>query len=154
KDTWKQTFAPGSKVLHTENPKLCGVVEPDGRIVVVDAELNKPVLKAKMKPDHLEKAERVLLLEDRASYYVAGVNPIDPPLQPFGGIQSNLFPNTGLRSITVNGKLYAFDRETGESRWWVDAGGQQILLEHLDELPVLILTARTTRRAPGNDRMQ
>ena len=100
----------------------------DGKVTVVDLKLHKTVMQASMKADHLAKAERLVLLKDRRDFFIGCINPIDPQLQPFGGIMSNLYPNTGLRSVPVNGMLYAFDRATGKSPWHVDAGNQQVLL--------------------------
>src|SRR5262249_2743208 len=114
KDVWSQTFASGSKILHSENEDVGGIVEPNGKVTVVDLKRHKTVMQASMKAEHIAKAERLVLLKDRRDFFVGCLNQMDPALAPFGGVMSNLFPNTGLRSTTVNGMLYAFDGETGK----------------------------------------
>src|SRR5205823_3241945 len=117
KDLWKQSFAPGSTRLRSEDEGLAGVVEPDGTVRVVNLDTAREVLKSKMDPKHLEKVQSVHLLADPWNIYVACNGPVDPNLMPWGGVQTNLLVGSGLRGLPVNGQVYAFGRATGKLRW-------------------------------------
>src|SRR5262249_28331169 len=45
KDVWQQSYPAGSIVLRSEDPNLTGVVEPDGKVTVMDLRTQKEVLK-------------------------------------------------------------------------------------------------------------
>src|SRR5205085_685114 len=77
KDLWKEKFAANSRVLQSEDPKLTGVVEPDGRVRVFDLRTRSEVLNAKMSdPHHLDKVTSVHLLADGRYFYVTCNEPV------------------------------------------------------------------------------
>ena len=47
-----------------------------------------------------------------------------------------------MRSVPVNGYFYALDRQTGNVRWNNEVLHQQVVLEHFQEMPVVMFTAR------------
>src|SRR5207253_3187630 len=65
------------------------------------------------------------------------------------------YPNVaGLRSVLVNGKVYAFDRQTGKYNWYVPEGDQMVvsqmlLLERFQDLPMMLFTAKFNRPVSG-----
>src|SRR5947209_4314294 len=65
KDLWKQTFDAKAQVLRPENEGIGGVVEPDGKVTLVDLKtLQTVTLKDGMKPEHLNKVVSLHLLKD------------------------------------------------------------------------------------------
>jgi outer membrane protein assembly factor BamB len=141
KDVWERAYPPKSFVLESASPELAGAVTPDGTVQVVGAGSGKELLKAQMKPEHLVKVDTVRLLADRDSVYLACVGPTSPDIAPFGGVRPNLMPGTGLRAVPVNGEVYAFARSTGKPRWWAEMPNQMLVLDHFEDLPVLLFTA-------------
>ncbi len=145
KDQWKKDFAPGSIPLNTDESDLTGMVEPDGKLHVYDlrsADGTELFKDAKIDPKHLDKVHKVELFTDAHDVYVACNADTDPNLMPWGGVQSNLMPQTGLRSLGINGELYSFKRDGGELNWHNPVPNQMLVLEHFKELPVMLFTAR------------
>jgi outer membrane protein assembly factor BamB/tetratricopeptide (TPR) repeat protein len=144
KDLWKQTFAPGSIVLQSEDPRLAGVAEPNGTVRVIDLNTQKEVFTAPLADaKHLAGAQSVALISDPDYFFVAVNGPPDPNLVPWaGGVQSNLMPNAGLRSVPVNGMVYCFERKTGKINWYNPVQNQHMVLSMFDELPAVIFTSR------------
>jgi hypothetical protein len=145
KNLWKQTFAPGSILLQSEDPRLAGVAEPDGSVRVVDVQTQKEVLSTKLADSaHLARAVSVALVSDPESLYLAINGPADPNLQPWGGVHPNLLANAGLRSVPINGMLYSFSRKTGKINWYNPVLNQQMVLSQFEDLPMVLFTARYT----------
>lgn len=142
KDDWSKEFAPNSTLLRSEVNNLAGVCEPSGKVTVFDLTTSKEVLTGQLKPEHLEKNQYVTLLQDRDLTYLAINGPLDAEVAPWGGVQSNLLQGTGLRSIPVNGFVYAFDRESQKLKWRAEAFNQMIVMEGLSDLPMLLFTSR------------
>ncbi len=149
KDVWSKEFPAGSKVLRSEEPHLAGAVDPKGKVTVLDLRTRQEVLAAQMQPEHVEKATAVHLLQDSANFYVAVNAPLDANQNPAGQAMSNLMPNTGMRSLPVNGALYAFDKVTAKTQWYAQAPQQMIVLEHFAELPMVLCTSRYQKWAGG-----
>ncbi len=154
KDLWTTTYAPNSKVLQSEDADFGGVVEPDGVVRVIDIRNGKESLKAKMDPKFLEKVTSVHLLTDGHYFFVACNGPTDPALNPWGGVQTNLMPGTGLRALPVNGEVYCFDAQTGKTKWHCPLLNEMIVLDHFADMPVLMATSRYNRwmNGPGGAR--
>ncbi|HEV3257311.1 MAG TPA: PQQ-binding-like beta-propeller repeat protein, partial [Gemmataceae bacterium] len=158
KDIWKREFAANTLVLRSEQPNLAGAVEPDGKATVVDLATGKEVLQATLDAKHLEKAQGVTLVQDRDHTYVAINGPSDPNANPWGGAHSGFLPQAGVRSVPVNGMLYAFHRDDPAPKkpHWIaqmpykilhdpkdpnsyqGPPGQMMLLEQINDLPVLM----------------
>jgi outer membrane protein assembly factor BamB len=145
KDAWKHEFAPKSITLQSEDPNFAGVVEPDGKLHVYDMRnLSGEELypKAQLAAKHLEKVQNVVLFTDDANLYLTCNGESDPNLIGWGGIVSNLMPNMGMRSLTVNGELYSFNRADGELNWHNPVPNQMLVMDQFKELPVMLFTAR------------
>ena len=63
-------------------------------------------------------------------------------------------PRSGLRSIPVHGYVYAFKRKTGGIQWFNKIENQQMIVSMLDELPVILFTARYNFQSPPPARFQ
>jgi outer membrane protein assembly factor BamB/tetratricopeptide (TPR) repeat protein len=152
KDVWTATYPASSIVLKSVDPNFGGVVEPDGTVHVTDIRSGKEAMKAKMDPRFLEKMDAVHLLADGQYFFVACQGPTDP--QNPWGIMPNLMPNTGMRALKVNGEVYCFDAQTGKTKWHNQLLNQMIVLEHFNEMPVLLATSRYGKFGQGRGQMQ
>jgi outer membrane protein assembly factor BamB len=142
KDLWKQDFPASSTVLHSEDRNLAGVIEPDGSLKVIDLKARKEILGSKVDPKHLKDAQAVHLLSDGKYLFVAINGPVDANTMPWGGVQPNLMPGVGMRSLPVNGEVYAFEIATGKTKWHNTVTNQMIVLEHFQDMPMVLFTAR------------
>jgi hypothetical protein len=141
-DRWKGTFAAGSLVLQPECDGLAGVVEPNGKVTIVDLNTLKVVCKdAQMKPEHLAKMHSITLLRDHKDVFIV-CNADPDPLVQTNTLQSNLMPGSGLRALPVNGYIYSFDTASGELNWYNNAENQMLVLDEFENVPVVMLTSR------------
>jgi outer membrane protein assembly factor BamB len=142
KDLWKQAFPANSIQLKSEEPNLAGMIEPDGKVTVVDLNKQKTVLEAKVDFKHFTGATSVHLLSDGRDYFVAVNGPINQAIMPFGGVQTNLMPGTGMRALPVNGYVYSFNGSNGKIQWYANVPNQMIVLDHFADMPMVLFTAR------------
>jgi outer membrane protein assembly factor BamB len=140
KDVWKREFAAGTLVLHSEDAGLGGVVEPDGKVTVIDLRTQKEVLRATLDPKPPAKSQGVSLLSDRANYYLAVNGPRDATV-PWPQ-QSNFQPGSGLRCLPVSGNIFAFARDTGQLAWRIEVPTEMLVLDQFQDLPILVFTSR------------
>lgn len=142
KDVWKGEFPAGSVMLKSEDPNLAGMLEPDGKVRVVNLQTHKEVLTTRVDPKFFTGAQQVWVLADSQDYYLAVNGPQNPQAMPFGPVQSNLMPGTGLRALPVNGIVYCFNGANGKLRWYSQVPSQMLVLEHFRELPIVLFTSR------------
>lgn len=161
KTVWTKKFDPRAVVLRTEDPGLTGVIETNGRTVVLDAEtgaelMDGNVVKGQIKQDDLKALTNPLLLADADRFYVALNQSVDGN-KVSGGVLSNNFSN-GLRCQVVNGWFAAFQRKDGSMKTgdrvkeWKKGDfawhsykpliNQMVILEQFESLPVLIFSSR------------
>ena len=145
KDIWSQEYAANARVMQSEDASFSGVVEPDGTVRILDIRNGKEAMKAKMDPKFLDKVNAVHLLYDGRYFFVACSTPTDPAMAPWGGVMSNLYPGTGLRALPINGELYAFDAQTGKTKWHNPLLNQMIVLDHFADMPIVLATSRYNR---------
>lgn len=142
KDVWQRSFAAGSRPVRSEDESFAAVLGPDGRVTVMDAVSGKELTVLPLDPAHVADSRDLRLLADALQFYVATDTP--PAADEYAGgiVQPNLLPGSGLRSLPVNGWLYAFRRDNGKVAWRTEVEPQHLLLTEFRALPVLILTAR------------
>src|SRR5262249_36965538 len=149
-------FATRSVVMRSEDPSLTGVVEPDGTVRVFEVASNKEILhtekgfdflnrKTGVDPGSLGNIQRIDLVADAKSLYLACSGPPDPAVM----VMSNLWPGLGLRALPINGRLYAYDRARGDFKYYVSAPNQMLMLDRFREMPMLLFTARYQGGVPG-----
>ncbi|MFO0879083.1 MAG: PQQ-binding-like beta-propeller repeat protein [Gemmataceae bacterium] len=150
-DVWKQTYPAGTLQLASEDPRLAGVAEPDGTIRVFDMMTRKEVLTTKLlDAKHLEKAQGVTLVSDPDYLFLAINGEADPNLAPGGGgLQPNVLNGSGLRSVPVNGMVYAYRRDTGKLQWFNPVENSQMIVSQFAELPAVLFTARYQQLGPN-----
>jgi len=158
-DVWKEQLPADSVVMRSEDPRLAGYVDPQGAVHVYDIDQRKEVLSTKLAdPRHLDKPQTIYLVSDPDYIYVAINGQQDPNIPAWAGmpqgIQSNVLNTSGLRSIPINGYLYSFKRKTGGIQWFNKIENQQMILSMIDELPMLLFTARYYHLSPPPARFQ
>jgi outer membrane protein assembly factor BamB/tetratricopeptide (TPR) repeat protein len=160
KDLWSKKFPAGAVMTKSVDDRLVGVIEATGEVHVFDLPTQQEVMTGKLDdPKHIEKAQAVYLLADSDSIYLAVNGPADPNVVPWSGVQSTLQPGTGLRAVPVNGALYSFNRATGKRSWIAcdherdhvgdHVRNQMLVLNHFDEMPIVLLTSRYTEWQGG-----
>jgi hypothetical protein len=147
KDVWKRTFAAGSQLLNSLNPDLAGVVEPDGTVTLLDVRSNRELVRGQVEAAALARLQQIYLFEDDAHFYLAFQQRNDPMRNP-NVILPIFSPSAGVRSIRVDGPLYAFERATGKLHWAADAARQMLVLEPGNDLPVMLLCSRFQKGQP------
>jgi outer membrane protein assembly factor BamB/tetratricopeptide (TPR) repeat protein len=151
-DAWKQTYPARSLVARSEESGFTGIVEPDGKVHVIDLKARKEVMTGQMAEPakDLLNVQVIHLLADRKFFYFACQAPMDGNNANRGGIgvMSNVTTNLGMRTLPVNGMIYAFHRssgpwgEKGAWEWYLEAKNQMLVLDQFRDLPVVFLTAR------------
>ena len=159
-DVWKQVYPSRSLVARSEDKSLTAVVEPDGKVHVLDLKARKEIMSGQMSEpaEHLRNVQTIHLLADAKNFYLACQAPMDANnnINRFGNgvgsVQSNVMTQLGMRTIPVNGRLYAFERDSGEVAWHALVRNQFLLLDQFEDLPIVLLTARQQNMqnvAPG-----
>jgi len=153
KDRWQRTFDAKAVVVRTEDPHLTGVIEPDGKLTVVDLRTLREVLRTsvihgRIKADDVKNLVEPLLLGGSDAFYLALNRPVDKQ-QVGGGVLANNFSN-GLRCKVVNGWLCAFDRK-GNFLWhsYTPITNQLVVLEQFEVLPVILFSVHYTEMVNG-----
>jgi hypothetical protein len=148
-DLWSEALPSGFVQAKTEDPNLVAVFnQTEGKLRVFDLQQKKEILAGNMLTEHLVGVRDLTVLRDANFVYVAINGPGDGTA--VGPVQSNLLSNTGLRSVPVNGELYAFDLKTGKTAWRNPALNQAISLEQFEDLPLILMTSRYNWRPKGS----
>jgi outer membrane protein assembly factor BamB len=143
KDVWSVTYEAGTQVLEPEARDFAGVVDSKGRIHIHDAATGREIASTEVRDAaDIEGAWVGHLVSDRDQVYVAFSRPIDRTQVAINGINTNVMPGTGLRTLPVNGSVYAFLQTTGKLHWKADVPNQMLVLEQFEDLPFLLFTSR------------
>jgi outer membrane protein assembly factor BamB len=143
KDLWRQETPAGTLLLDGDDPALVGWIEPGGKVRVLHLPEQKKVLEANVEAKALEKVLSARLVLERDNVYLLTSRP--PEAGRIIGVPGPAaFPQAGFRSAAVNGDVFAFERATGQLRWFVPIENQNLLLLRLDESPLLLFTTRYT----------
>lgn len=142
-DVWKQNYPARSIVANSEDAALTGIVEPDGKVHVIDLRERKEVFAGQMTDpaENLKGVQRFALLADRINYYFA-----PQAAEQNGPVQTsvnNVMTQLGMRTLHVNGMLYAFNREKKVESWYFPVADRYMILDQFQEVPLIFLTSRT-----------
>jgi outer membrane protein assembly factor BamB len=146
-DVWRKDYAAaGTLLLKTLDPETTGALTPDGKFELLETRTGKLLFHGAVDPDRVEAHMRngtgilavtnPLLLADADRFYLF-LNRASNG-QDFGGY-------TMIRSVSVNGVAYSFDKATGRRLWYRDGRlfeNQKVLLERFDELPCIVAAAQ------------
>jgi outer membrane protein assembly factor BamB len=141
KDVWRREFAPAALVTRTEDPQLTGVVE--GRnVTVLTSRTGEVLFKTQLQADHVDRLQEVTLLGDRERLYLALSRAPEP------GVTWNPNASFGLRSLKINGPVYALNRKGGAVEWVCDfVPHQWLMLEQVRDLPILLFASQYNKTA-------
>jgi outer membrane protein assembly factor BamB/tetratricopeptide (TPR) repeat protein len=161
KDIWSKPFPQGSHVLHAEDRNITGVLEPNGKLTVLDVETGKEIVSSnlvqgRITAEDVKGLKDPLLLQDGERFYIALNKPINSG-KVGGGLLHNNF-NNGTRCLNVNGWFVAVQRQDGQKKvgdrdlawkkgdlaWhsYMPVHNQMIVLDQFDQAPVVVFTAR------------
>jgi outer membrane protein assembly factor BamB len=144
-DVWSKTFPPQSLVLQSLPPSLAGVLDGTGQLQVFHAETGKDVLSAQLSVPPPGGTEGCLLQDDSQIYVT--LNSRDP------NVRRDVYPpGLSLRSVPVNGNVYAFDQQSGKKVWEQNVPHQVLLTDQFEDLPILLFGCYQTQwiPMPGN----
>jgi outer membrane protein assembly factor BamB len=141
-DLWKKNLPPNAVLLRSTEPELTSVIEPDGKMTVVNLNTQREIFQAYIRPGHLDKVTSGLLLRDRQYYYAL----LNRPAESNANMQGPWANVYSLQTELANGILYSFERATGKLAWYNSVPNQMILLEQFQELPMILFTARYNKR--------
>jgi outer membrane protein assembly factor BamB/tetratricopeptide (TPR) repeat protein len=143
KNAWEKNLPPGTFLANSEVPHLTATVEPDGKVTVYDLRARRALYSTTVEKEHLREVNEVRLIQDRMHHYLIlnrGITPRDQVAQ----FLPNLAP--GMRSVPVNGHIYAFGRGSGSLHWYCwDMQTQQLVLDRFEESPLLLFTSQIQR---------
>jgi len=142
KDLWSQRLPPRAIVVHSEIPELVGWLEARGELTLFDIKARKVVLQTKLESAHVEGVDQVNLFGDSVNYYIALHVPSDNK-EVWGEPNSNV--QGSMRTLPVNGHLYALNRKTGKWAWFHAVEHQHIVLEQQEDLPFLLCTCQASK---------
>lgn len=144
RDIWRQSFSAGALVIQCDDASVTGLIEKDHTVTLLDTRSGEVLFRSLIRAEHAEKLQSVGLLSDRDRFYLTLVREKDPSID----WQPNL--SHGLRSMRVNGPVYALNRATGKLEWVCDfVPHHNVLLEQSQDLPLLLFTANYMKLAPN-----
>ncbi len=156
KDIWRKEYEPKAVPLNAVNCDYTGCIRPNGEAEVLDPRTGATLAVLKIDERNLETdlkpSQEALLLADTDRFYLFLERQAGLP-STNGTLRQPLYGNT-LRTLKVNGPLYAFDRTTGKRLWYYGNGlleNQMVILEQFAELPVIIAAA--PMRTPSGQMM-
>jgi outer membrane protein assembly factor BamB len=146
-DVWRKRFSSGAVVIQSQEPELTGVIEKDNSVTLMNARTGGVLFKSLIQPEDVANLDGASLIADRDRYYLALQHKAD------GGLSWGSAASFGIRSLSVNGPLYALSRSTGKLEWICSfVPHQALLLEQVQDLPVLLFTSQYHKSSNGFDR--
>ena len=149
KDVWKHEYDAKALPVKSINPEWTGFVKPSGDVEILSTATGKLIagfkLDAELGESHLKGCSEAQLFADTDRFYVV----LDrSPAGVAVANRRNMMYNYTLRSAMVNGPLYAFERGTGKTLWYVDdlLENQWLILERFADLPVILCAAPVSEK--------
>jgi outer membrane protein assembly factor BamB len=148
-DVWRKSFSAGALPIRSEDPALAGAVEKDHSATFLDARTGRVLFKTMLQAEHVERLHEVAAVSDRNHIYLALTR------TPENGTRWTPYVSNGMRSLSLNGPLYALDRTSGKLDWVCDfLQYQTLLLEQMHDLPLLLFTSQYSKTAPNGNMQQ
>ncbi len=150
KDFWKKTYPAGSLLLDGNAPDVVAVASMQGHADLLDPLTGNELQRLKFEPKFMAKAVSGVLLRDKTQWYVG----FQLPKGPNANVDDGPNPDTSgeIVSLPINGRLFAYDRKTGDLRWASELKYQMLIVERFEELPFVLCSAMTVRGG-GNPAM-
>ncbi len=139
---WERSFAVESKGCLVERDKLA-VLQPDGKFVLLALDDGRTLIETDVEPEKSLQSIYVLPSDDQYLLFTNSTyreNSATAYLAP-------AIPDAPL----MNGRIYAFDRQTGQSAWPSPAFVEQwgLPLDQPTGTPVVVLMRREMRKTSG-----
>ncbi|VTT96613.1 oxidoreductase : Uncharacterized protein OS=Blastopirellula marina DSM 3645 GN=DSM3645_24967 PE=4 SV=1: PQQ_2 [Gemmataceae bacterium] len=157
KDVWKKTYDPKAVPIKSMTGEWAGYVRPNGEAEVIEVATGRVAATLKIDDKNLESdvkpARDAQVFADADRFYLFLDR--DPSLPATNNTRRVPMYNNTLRTVAVNGPLYAFDRATGRRLWTYGNGlleNQMLILEQFAELPVII-AAGPVQRVDNNQQL-
>ena len=147
KDAWKKELASNVVLLRSQDPSLAGYVTEKGEVGIFRTSDGKEMFDGKLDgpKGHMAKVTEAHLLADRERFYIALQKPIEGAVNGVNmfGMNGQIPVNPGMRTLSVNGPIYCFDRTTKKRLWFTEEQfeEQQIVLDQFRDLPVIFATS-------------
>ncbi len=132
KEHWKQQFPAGSYFSVLEDGHLV-VLRTEGALLTVNLDSGTINEFGEVPQADLMTRSDIYVLNDRDNLYLVVNHPR----------RSGVFSSDGLRSVRVNGPLFAFDRRTHKPLWKQTVTDQNLPLYSLNSSPVLTFVSRS-----------
>ena len=138
RESWKHELGGGTYLSLLPEGQLA-VLKSDGALELIDLQTGavKPIGTVDSS-DLKSKTELYTVADDGRVYLFVNRKR-----------SGSHYYSSGLPSVRVNGLALAFDRSTGKQLWRQEVSGQNLILEQLDNLPILIFSARKYVRKGG-----
>jgi outer membrane protein assembly factor BamB len=154
KDLWKRDLGGEGWMLRSEDDDYTGFVTAGGDVVVLNAADGKELFKGKLDQKHLgkhlEKVNEAMLFADPQRFFVILNRPHDG-----ANARGGYLPvfTQAIRSVRVNGAMYAFDRTNGKRLWFTDEqlDDQNISMEQFSELPIILAASQYQKFAANGN---
>jgi outer membrane protein assembly factor BamB len=147
RNVWQRRFSAGAVVVQCHDPGLTAVIEKDNAMTLMSARTGAVLFKSIILPEHAADLEGATLIGDRDHYYLALSR------RPDGGLAWHACTALGTRALRVNGPVYALSRASGKLEWVCDfVPHQMMLMEQVEDLPVLLFAANYSQSNRGFER--
>lgn len=145
-DLWRKDYPARSVPITPVHGDWTGFIRPDGIGEILDVRTGAVVTAVRIDERNLETdlapCHEALLLADADRFYLFLER--EPGRPSTNGTRRQPLYGYALRSVKVNGPLYAFDRTTGKRLWHYGNGlfeNQQVILEQFADLPVIMASS-------------
>lgn len=148
---WTEQLPAGTRGTLIENEEVA-LLQPDGRLIVRSLQIAEPLLQAQLEPDADLRSLHVLRSSDQ---YLVATNRVGQTPAANAAIQIRSIV-TGGDVPLVTGRLYAFDRRSGQPGWSapVDVDQFGLPMDQPRETPVLLLLRQFTPPAAQGPRRE
>jgi hypothetical protein len=151
KDIWRKEFDAKAIPIKSHNSELAGFIKMNGEAEILDVKSGKSVTTLKIDEKNLDAdlkpCTQAQLFCDPDRYYLFLDRDNSAPSSL--GTSRIQMQNTPLRTVAVNGPLYAFDRASGKRLWSYGNGlfeNQNIVIEQFADLPVILAVSMVSNR--------
>jgi outer membrane protein assembly factor BamB/tetratricopeptide (TPR) repeat protein len=145
RDAWSRDLRSGELLAHSAVPHLTATMASDGKVQVYDLRRRAKLFGCAIDPDHLRGVNDVVLCRDDSHYYLM----LNRPPRAHDRLVGPALPNAvgGLPTRPANGYLYAFYPD-GSLHWANEIKAQHLILEQMEQSPLLLFSAVVQRADP------
>ncbi len=151
KDVWRKEYDAKSVPIKSQNSDWTGFVKANGDAEIIEVRTGQTLATLKIDEKNLETdlkpCVQAHLLADADRFYLFLDRDVSAPST--SGTSRIQMQNSVLRTLQVNGPLYAFDRNTAKRLWSYGNGlfeNQCLVLEQFAEMPVIMAASMVSNR--------